>query len=727
MTAILGISAFYHDSAAALVVDGQIVAAAAEERFSRKKHDARFPTQAIKFCLDQAGITADKIDFVGFHEKPLLKFDRLLETYLAFAPIGYRSFRTAMPDWLTTKLRMPRVIRRELAGAYRKRIVYCSHHQSHAASAFFPSPYEEAAILTVDGVGEWLTATLGVGRGNRIEAEHELRFPHSLGLLYSAFTSYCGFRVNDDEYKLMGLAAYGEPVYRDLILERIIDLKPDGSFRVDMQYFNYCQGLTMTSSRLAKLLGFPLRKSDDEITQHHKDLAASIQAVTEEVLLRMVRRIHASTGMKHLVMAGGVALNCVANGRIKREGPFDDIWIQPAAGDDGAALGAALFIWHQLLGKERKTALDQQPCDSGSLLGPSFDNESVLAMLNGRQALFETVSDDQELCERTAKLLADKKVVAWFQGAMEFGPRALGNRSILADPRDPTMQARLNATVKNRESFRPFAPAVLAEKADEHFEVEKGESLPYMLVTARCSSFSALPAIAHVDQSARLQTVDQDHHPLFHQLLAEFDQITNCPVLVNTSFNVRGEPIVCAPIDAYRCYLSTDIDALVIGRHVLTKQVSEGSAETLLRSSKFHERPSWLNLEVPWNPTPRILRRFANSFMIGLPLMAILFALSWTHVVALLALAISLSISARVSPRFARFVYRTLLVVTLPIVMVLSECMLAAIYYLMVTPIGIALRLSGHRGLMLAFERNAESYWQELISPPAVNQYYQQS
>jgi carbamoyltransferase len=589
MAAILGISAFYHDSAAALVIDGDIVAAAQEERFSRRKHDFRFPIHAIDYCLEEAGLKPEQLDYVGFYDKPLLKFERLLETYLAFAPSGWRSFLSAMPLWLHQKLHLPREMNRGLQGAYRKRYVFPEHHESHAASAFFPSPFDEAAILTLDGVGEWATASFGHGRGNRITLSHELRFPHSLGLLYSAFTSFCGFKVNSGEYKLMGLAPYGEPRYAEVILERLVDLKADGSFRLDLSYFNYCQGLSMTSRRFASLFGGPSRRPEDPVTEREMDLAASIQVVAEEIVLRMVRQVQRQTLMKDLCLAGGVALNCVANGRILREGPFERIWIQPAAGDAGGALGVALFIWYQLLGNPRVAV----PGDAqrGSLLGPKFSRDQVRRFLDSQGATYRCFGDERLLCDHVADLLAAQKVVGWMQGRMEFGPRALGGRSILGDARNPDMQRILNVKIKFRESFRPFAPAVLQTHAHRYFQLRDGQESPYMLLVAPVvdeqrvhqvgapgSGFdrlnvvrSTVPAVTHVDYSARVQTVDPHRHGRFHELLSAFERKTGCPVLINTSFNVRGEPVVCAPEHAYRCFMATNMDALVIEDFVILK------------------------------------------------------------------------------------------------------------------------------------------------------------
>ncbi len=592
MTAILGISAFYHDSAAALLVDGEIVAAAQEERFTRKKHDHHFPVQAIDYCLEESGLGADELDYVGFYDKPLLKFERLLETYLAYAPRGFRSFLEAMPLWLTQKLYLPREMAAGLRGAYRKRYVFTEHHESHAASAFFPSPFEEAAILTLDGVGEWASSSLGCGRNNTIALTHELRFPHSLGLLYSAFTYYCGFKVNSGEYKLMGLAPYGEPVYAEAILKHVLDLKEDGSFRMDMRYFNYCQGLTMTSKKFHRLFGGPPRASESALEQRHMDIAASIQYVTEEIMLRTTRHLHHKTGLANLCLAGGVALNCVGNGRIQREGPFDNIWIQPAAGDAGGALGVALFIWHQLLDKPR--AVNCWDSQHGSLLGPRFEERQIRRHLADVGARYHHFADDRELCDYVSDLLVNEKVVGWFQGRMEFGPRALGCRSILGDPRSRSMQSVMNLKIKFRESFRPFAPSVLEEHVDEYFAMRAGEQSPYMLLVSDVSPAkrtqlngeetgirgldrlrlqrSVVPAITHVDYSARVQTVDRQRHGRYYDLLRAFYEKTGCPLLVNTSFNVRGEPIVCSPEHAYRCFMATNIDALVLERFVLLKE-----------------------------------------------------------------------------------------------------------------------------------------------------------
>ena len=597
-TAILGISAFYHDSAAALVVDGEIVAAAQEERFTRKKHDPGFPTNAVDYCVKEAGIAHEDLDYVVFYEKPLRKFDRLLETYLAYAPEGLRSFSMALPVWMKEKIRLKKVIRTALGKkASKTPIAFTTHHESHAASAFFPSPFQEAAILTLDGVGEWTTTAVGVGSGNKIKLTREAQFPHSLGLLYSAFTYYCGFKVNSGEYKLMGLAPYGKPVYTELIYKHLLDLREDGSFWLDMKYFNYCQGLTMTNGRFDALFGGAPRNPESAIEQRHMDLAASIQAVTEDAMLAIARDTFRETKQKYLVMAGGVALNCVANGRLLREGPFDDIWVQPAAGDAGGALGAALFTWHQLLEKPRPV----NGCDTqrGSLLGPKFDSADICRFLDGEKARYRRLANEDEFMREVTDLLTSEKIVGWFQGRMEFGPRALGARSIIGDPRSPKMQATMNLKIKFRESFRPFAPIVLRDEAHRWFALDPQHESPYMLLVAPVLdehrvevseadraimeadpdlrnrvnvSRSTIPAVTHVDYSARLQTVDDSRNPRLATLMRTFFAKTGCPVLVNTSFNVRGEPIVCTPQDAYRCFLGTEMDALVLEDVILLKE-----------------------------------------------------------------------------------------------------------------------------------------------------------
>ena len=597
---ILGISAYYHDSAAALIRDGEIVAAAQEERFSRKKHDARFPSHAVEYCLGQEGVSLDQIDHVVFYDKPFLKFERLLETYIAFAPKGLRSFQMAVPLWLREKLFQKTLLRDELKKYtlekidWDRRLLFTEHHLSHAASAFFPSPFEEAAILTMDGVGEWATTSLARGKGNHLEITKEIHFPHSLGLLYSSFTYYLGFKVNSGEYKVMGLAPYGEPKYARVIFDNLVDIKPDGSFRLNLDYFDYCTGLRMTNARFDGLFGGSARRPDELLTQRHMDLAASVQVALEEVILRMTRSLAEETGEKNLCLAGGVALNCVANGKILRDGRFREIWIQPAAGDAGGALGAALAAYYLFEGRERQqTGHDGM---KGAYLGPSFTQTEIEKRLADAGAKF-AVLDDAALLDSTVDALVEEKAVGWFQGRMEFGPRALGARSILGDPRSPRMQSMLNLKVKHRESFRPFAPSILREDLNQWFELDTDS--PYMLLVADVVAGhrkpmteeqqnlfgieklnvprSDIPAVTHVDYSARIQTVHRDTNPRYHALLTKFKERTSCPVIVNTSFNVRGEPIVYSPEDAFRCFMGTGIDILVAGNCFLRKDEQAAS------------------------------------------------------------------------------------------------------------------------------------------------------
>ena len=604
---ILGISAYYHDSAACLVRDGEIVAAAQEERFSRKKHDHRYPASAVDFCLRHAGITPEQVDYVAFYDKPLLKFERLLETYLDYAPGGIRSFMMAMPLWLREKIWTREQIVKQ--SDYKGKVLFTEHHESHAASAFFPSPFESAAVLTMDGVGEWATSSYGYGRGNELHLLGELHFPHSLGLLYSAFTYYTGFKVNSGEYKVMGLAPYGEPRYVQRILDELVDLRDDGSLRLNMKYFNFAQGLTMTNAAFDRLFGGRARKPESELTQREMDLARSVQEVTEMSMMRMATHVHRETGEKNLCLAGGVALNCVGNGRILREGPFENIWIQPAAGDAGGSLGAALSVWYQYLGHERDT---REVCQGrsdgmrGSYLGPEFSGREIQDFLDSKGARYRRLNRSA-LVEHVAEQLAAEKVVGWFQGRMEFGPRALGARSILGDPRSPRMQSQMNLKIKYRESFRPFAPSVLRERVGEYFEMDCDS--PYMLLVAPVQEHlrremsaeeealfgieklnvprSSIPAITHVDYSARVQTVSQENNPLYYDLIAAFERLTGCPVVVNTSFNVRGEPIVCTPEQAYTCFMRTEMDVLVLEDFVIEK--SEQGEQAFVEDTSWQE------------------------------------------------------------------------------------------------------------------------------------------
>jgi len=604
---ILGISAYYHDSAAAIVGKNGIIAAAQEERFTRIKHDPSFPINAINYCLSEANIKVKDLDQIVFYEKPFLKFDRLLETYMGFAPIGLHSFVKAIPQWLKQKLHLPREIKKQLPGKWNKPILFTTHHESHASSAFFPSPFEEAAILTMDGVGEWDTATIGVGKGNRIELLKSMHFPDSLGLLYSAFTYFCGFKVNSGEYKLMGLAPYGTPVYKDKIINNLMDLKEDGSFKLNMKYFNYCQGLTMTSKKFDQLFGGPPRKSESTITQREINLASSIQAVTEEIVLRMARHAKEVTGLSDLCLAGGVALNCVANGKLLKSKIFDRVWIQPASGDAGGALGSALFTYYQLMDKKR--VCESSDSMKGSFLGPCFKNEAIKKTLDDSNTPYQFYEKEDDLLKIVCKQIVDGKIIGWFQGRMEFGPRALGARSIIGDARNKEMQTKMNLSIKFRESFRPFAPSVLEEEVESYFELDTPS--PYMLLVAPVAKKirnaltsaeleqmqepdllkrvridrSELPAITHVDYSARVQSISEEKNGRYYRLVKKFYERNQSPVVVNTSFNIRGEPIVCTPEDAYRCFVSTDMDILVLENFVLFK--SEQPSSTLAEREKY--------------------------------------------------------------------------------------------------------------------------------------------
>jgi carbamoyltransferase len=594
-TSILGISAFFHDSAACLIQDGEIVAAAQEERFTRKKGDQQFPARSIQYCLEEGGIGLKDVDYAVFYESPYVKFDRLLETFVSYAPRGFEPFARAFPLWSNKRLAVTREIRRRLGEAFVGKACYTDHHLSHAASAFFPSPFDQAAILSLDAVGEWSTSSIGVGQGNRIRLLRDVRFPHSLGMLYSAFTYYTGFKVNSGEYKLMGLAPYGEPIYADVIRNHLIRISDDGALWMDMSYFNYCDGLTMTSDRFHVLFGGPPRKPEDMITQKDMDLAASVQNVTEELVMKAARHAHRLTGLDSLVLAGGVALNCVANGKLLREGPFKNLWVQPAAGDAGGSLGAAFLVWHHHL-KQPRPSRDRD-VQKGSLLGPAYDADRIRVYLDSVGAVYGHEPQESVLLDHVARAIADGAIIGWFNGRMEFGPRALGARSIIGDARSEAMQQKMNLKIKYRESFRPFAPCVLREYAHEFFEIEEGQESPYMLIVApvlerhrhelsaeerdrmqdpdlriRVSvPRSAVPAITHVDYSARLQTVDEDRHGRYYRLMKRFHEITGCPVIVNTSFNIRGEPIVCSPCHAYRCFMATDMDYLVLGDFLLRK------------------------------------------------------------------------------------------------------------------------------------------------------------
>ena len=596
---ILGISAFYHDSAACLVKDGEIISAAQEERFTRKKHDYNFPINAVNFCLSYSKISVNELDLVAFYDKPFLKFERLLESYLNYAPKGIKSFIKAMPLWIKEKLWMKELIKKELN--YEGKTIFPEHHESHAASAFFPSPFNEAAILTMDGVGEWTTTSFGVGKDNKIELIADIKFPHSLGLLYSAFTYYTGFKVNSGEYKVMGLAPYGEPKFKELILKELIDVKDDGSFRMNMDYFNYPVGLTMTNEKFHDLFGGPPRKPETKLTQKEMDIARSIQDVTEEIVMKMGKHVYKVTGLKNLSLAGGVALNCVANGKLLREGPFENIWIQPASGDAGGALGSALVGWYNYFEKPRNVD-SLNDSQKGSYLGPEYSNTEILEFLNQKEINFKKL-DDEEIPIVVSNLIAQEKVIGWFQGRMEFGPRALGSRSIIGDARSPKMQAQMNLKIKFREGFRPFAPSVLAEKVSEYFDINS--SSPYMLLVADIKKErqkimnenekklfginklnilrSDIPAVTHVDYSARIQTVHKDTNKLYYELIKKFDEDYNCAVIINTSFNVRGEPIVCTPEDAYKCFMRTNIDYLILGNYLLDK----------IEQRKFEEDKDW--------------------------------------------------------------------------------------------------------------------------------------
>ena len=734
---ILGISAFYHDSAAALLREGEIVAAAQEERFSRRKNDERFPQQAIEFCLRQAGIKASDLDAVVFYDKPVTKFVRSIETWLTVAPRGYRSFVRVLPEWFGGRLNLDGTIREEIPGLEPKcEVLFAQHHQSHAASAFYPSPFADAAILTVDGVGEYATTTIAHGSGSKIDLLEELKFPHSLGLLYSAFTAYCGFHVNSGEYKLMGLAPYGQPKYAAAIRDHLLDLKPDGSFKLNLDYFDFLGGQSMTNEKFHTLFGGPPRNPADPLDQRHMDVARSIQAVTEEILLRLARHAREITGQRNLCLAGGVALNCVANGIILREKIFDRIWIQPAAGDAGAALGAALAVWYNPPdGPPRERQLVAGDSMQGALLGPSYTDQEIETVLKTKGAVYHRLRPEN-LITRTAELLAEEKVVGWVQGRMEFGPRALGSRSILGDARSPRMQSVMNLKIKFRESFRPFAPVVPLERVSNYFELE-GAS-PYMLIVAPVREslrsppptgasglnllrhpLSTIPAVTHVDYSARVQTVDGRANPQLHELLLAYERMTGSAVLVNTSFNIRGEPIVCSPEDGYRCFLKTEMDALVMGHFLLIRSEQlqksvEGAGRVLVEElEKAAPAPSSHGPKL--KESPREWQKFAVVWAVAVSLLLYNFKrdarIGVTPYWAIEGLVIVLLILALVCPRLARLPYRWIMTATHYIGRPVSKVMLSVFFLVAMTPFGLLMRALGKTPLDLKIEPGAATYW----------------
>lgn len=736
MTAVLGISAYYHDSAAALLVDGELVAAAQEERFSRQKHDARFPNQAVNYCMSHAGLGYDDLDHVAFYEKPFRKFERLLETYLSTAPSGWGSFARSMPAWLRQKLYLSREIQQQLNHQFDGRIIFPEHHESHAASAFFASPFQNAAILTADGVGEWATTTLGRGNDNRIELFDQIEFPHSLGLLYSAFTTYCGFRINSGEAKLMGLAPYGKPRYSDRIREKLIDIKPDGSFRLDLNYFNFHKGLTMTSKRFHQLFEGPPRHPETEIRQREMDLAASIQSVIEEILLKMVNHLHHKTGLENLCVAGGLGLNCVANGQLRRMSPFQHIWVQPAAGDAGGALGAALFVWHQLLGNNK----NRTPSSSMGLpvySGPAYSQHQIESAIQ-QSGLADSTQiepfsfhDNHSLCEKVSELLAQEKVVGWFKGRMEFGPRALGNRSIIADPRCAGMQNRINHEIKFRESFRPFAPVVLASRANRYFDIPVDFESPYMLFAEKVKPIPqaadsantvsnpslSLPAITHVNQSARLQTVTREQNDNLAQLLETFEETTGCPVLLNTSLNVRGQPIACSPDDALAIFSSTALDALVLENCLLMKT---GEPKALPTEGRQNQPPTERT-----NQRHLALYRLPLAGMAGgLITYGLWGSLSWS--LSVFSISLLLFVTGLVAPRILAPFVSALGVVLRFTAILFTMLMLLLVFYLLLTPYALLLRILGHRGLQTGFESDSPSYWKHREPAKSKADYFRQ-
>ena len=755
---ILGISAFYHDSAAALVVGGDIIAAAQEERFSRIKHDQGFPVQAINCCLREGGIRAGELDYVVFYEKPLLKFDRLIETYLAYSPLGYKSFSKAIPQWLKTKLHHTREIRRSLDQEHKGPILFVKHHMSHAASAFFPSPFEEAAIITMDGVGEWDTTSIAIGEGNRIRMLKTIGFPHSIGLLYSAFTYFTGFRVNSGEYKLMGLAPYGNPVYVDLILDKLVDLKDDGSFALNMECFTFANGLTMTGSKFERLFAVKRRLPEEPLEQVHMDLAASIQVVTEKLIRGLVHHARDITGKTNLCLAGGVALNCVANGKIQREKTFAGIWTQPAAGDAGGALGAALFTHYQLLGNERK--INPKDAMKGSLLGPRFEDDEIKEALDGEGAVFDRIEGEAELLSSVSRYLMEEKVVGWFHDRMEFGPRALGSRSIIGDPRSKNMQNRMNLKIKFRESFRPFAPSVLEEDIEPNFDQE--EPSPYMLVTAPVSrnlrrhlseeeeeqmrdpdirkrvsvARSTLPAITHVDYSARLQSVSEERNGRYYRLIRAFKERTGCSVLVNTSFNVRGEPIVQSPEDALSCFLSTGMDVLVLENYILRKEDQPADLVQKYRG-KGNPLPQKIarfeNLNR--NPSRKEVEKFAFTLLMALPVLGLI----WMGIIWLSAQALNywvligfagmgpllcgLSLVSKPSGKTVYVIWHRLAAIAEWMITSMSTLIM---YYLTLAPTGLIMKLFGRKPLPIPYDKKRKSYWINCQGEPELKRYFRQ-
>lgn len=733
-TTILGISAYYHDSAAAIVRNGSIIAAAEEERFSRKKHDARFPQNAIRYCLSDANITIQELDHIVFYDKPLLKFDRLLETYLSYAPHGFRSFLRAMPVWLREKLYLREILRREIASIARcepkalQPILFSEHHRSHAASAFFASPYKQAAVLCMDGVGEWATTSVWMGSDNTLTPHWQIDFPHSLGMLYSAFTYFTGFRVNSGEYKLMGLAPYGQPKYADLIFDNLVDVKNDGTFRLNMAYFDYPVGLTMTSSRFESLFGGPTRLPESLITQREMDIAKSIQVVTEEIILRLGSTVHRELGAEYLCLAGGVALNCVANGRLLREGRFKDIWIQPAAGDAGGAVGSALSIWHEYLGNPRVAV----GADSmkGTFLGPSFPEATIQDYLDSTGAVYVRL-DEPELLVRVADVLVRQNVVGWFQGRMEFGPRALGARSILADARSPKMQSVMNLKIKRRESFRPFAPAVLTERASDYFELDRPS--PYMLLVASVKEElraeiteqerglsgietlkivrSKLPAVTHVDYSARVQTVHLDTNPRFYRLLDVFNKRTGVPIVLNTSFNVRGEPIVCTPADAYRCFMETEMDYLVLEGFFLAKSDQPKNAINKAAEARMRNQLAEATPQRPIGDNE--LRKFGitlGAFIIALFGIILPWLRGAPNPTYAVSLGVGLLACALLAPKALRFVYSAWIQSVLLLNRVTTPIVLGSVFLFLLVPAAVILRITGRSPMAGDFDKEKESY-----------------